>query len=198
MKTVAKVFAGLGAFLIWAGAIAADDRQTRDPSPDGKFAMLLAEKGDGEVHIQLVEAGSGKVVLNLADSGHPHAEDCKLVWSPDSQRVAFYAANRRGGDTTVYFRSGSAFTESSLPELGSCATATERKELNAKGVNKFIESDTAPKEWLKTGALVLVNSQGWETNDGNLRGCTQTVTIAFDAKHKGSVQRIADKKSKSY
>jgi hypothetical protein len=85
-----------------------------------------------------------------------------------------------------------------LPELGGCATATEKKELKAKGVHKFIEADTAPKEWLKSGALVLMNAQGWETKDGNLRGCTQTVTIAFDAKHKASIQRVADKKQKDY
>lgn len=67
-----------------------------------------------------------------------------------------------------------------------------------KGVHKFIEADTAPKEWLKSGALVLMNAQGWETKDGNLRGCTQTVTIAFDAKHKASVLRVTGKKSKEY
>ena len=55
-----------------------------------------------------------------------------------------------------------------------------------------------PKEWLKSGALVIVDDQGWETNDGNLRGCTQTVTIGFDAKHKASVVRVAGKESKEY
>ena len=52
------------------------------------------------------------------------------------------------------------------------------------GVNKFIEANTAPKQWLKSGALVVEDVQGWETNNGYLRGCTQTVTIVFDAKHK--------------
>jgi hypothetical protein len=177
----------------------ADDR-TKDLSPDGKFAMLLTdeEREEGRVRIQLIEVSSRKVVLDLAESGHPHSEDCKLLWSSDSQSVAFYEANRRGGDTTVYFRNDSGFTESPVPELGGCATAAQKKELKAKGVLKFIEANTAPKEWLKSGALVLMNAQGWETKNGNLRGCTQTVTIAFDAKHKASVQRVADKKSKSY
>ena len=162
--------------------------------------MLLKEDTaeEGRVKIQLVEVSSGKVVLDLAESGHPHAEDCKLLWAPDSQRFAFYEANRRGGDTTVYFRNDSGFTESPVPELGGCATAAQKKELKGKGVHKFIEADTAPKEWLKSGALVLMNAQGWETKDGNLRGCTQTVTIAFDAKHKASVLRVADKKPKEY
>jgi hypothetical protein len=196
-----------GFLLIAVSAFAANlcssswaDDETKFPSPDGKFAMLLTEdqKEAGRVKIELVQVDSRKVVLNLADSGHPHSEDCKLLWSADSQRFAFYEARHRGGDTTVYFRNESEFTESPLPELGGCATAREKKELRGKGVHKFIEADTAPKEWLKLGALVLMNVQGWETKDGNLRGCTQTVTIAFDAKHKASIQRVADKKQKDY
>lgn len=188
-------------FMLVSGALAfsmarADD-ETKFPSPDAKFAMLLLPQ-DGGVKIQLIEVSSGKVVLDLADSGQPHAGHCKLLWSPDSERFAFYEARHRGGDTTVYFRNESGFTESTLPELGGCATASEKKELEGKGVHKFIEADTAPKEWLKSGALVLMNAQGWETKDGNLRGCTQTVTIAFDAKHKASVQRVTDKKKKDY
>ena len=70
--------------------------------------------------------------------------------------------------------------------------------LKAKGVLKFIEYNAVPKEWLKSGALVIVDDQGWDTMDGELRGCSQTVTIAFDAKHKASVLRVADKKPKEY
>jgi hypothetical protein len=176
------------------------DDQIKDASPDGKFAMLLTEdqQEEGRVKIQLIEVSSHKVVLDLAESGHPHNEDCKILWAPDSQRFAFYEARHRGGDTTAYFRSESGFTASPLPELGGCATAAQKKELKAKGVLKFIEYNAVPKEWLKSGALVLVDDQGWETMDGELRGCTQTVTIAFDAKHKASVQRVADKKQKDY
>jgi hypothetical protein len=182
---------------VLALSIARADNETKFPSPDAKFAMLLSAQDDG-VKIQLIEVSSGKVLLDLADSGQPHAGHCKLLWSPDSERFAFYEARHRGGDTTVYFRNESGFTESPLPELGGCATASQKKELEGKGVHKFIEADTVPKEWLKSGALVLMNAQGWETKDGNLRGCTQTVTIAFDAKHKASVQRVADKKQKDY
>jgi len=177
--------------------IRADD-QIKDASPDGKFGMLLTAKEEGGVKIQLIEVSSRKVVLDLAESGAPHAKDCKLLWAPDSQRVAFYEAVHRGGDTTVYFRNDTGFTESPLPELSGCATAAQKKELKAKGVLKFIEYNAMPKEWLKSGALVIVDDQGWETNDGNPRGCTQTVTIGFDAKHKASVVRVAGKESKEY
>ena len=184
-------------FAVHLSSAAETDDRTKDRSPDGKFAMLLTDATEeGRIKIQLIEVSSGKVVLDLAESGHPHAEDCKLLWAPDSQRVAFYEAVHRGGDTTVYFRNDSGFTESPLPELGGCATAAQKKELRAHGVNKFIEYNAVPKEWLKSGALVIVDDQEWDTGDGELRGCTQTVTIAFDAKHKASVQRVAGKRSK--
>ncbi len=174
------------------------DDQIKGASPDGKFGMLLTAEQEGGVKIQLIELSSRKVVLDLAESGAPHAKDCKLLWTSDSQRVAFYEAVHRGGETTVYFRNDSGFTESPVPELGGCATAAQKKELKAKGVLKFIEYNAVPKEWLKSGALVIVDDQGWETMDGESRGCTQTVTIGFDAKHKASVLRVADKKPKEY
>jgi hypothetical protein len=175
------------------------DDQIRDASPDGKFAMLLKDE-EKNVSIELIEVASQKVVLELANTGYNNSRECKLFWSADSQRVAFFEKGGHFGATTVYFRSESGFTESSLPELAmdGCATAAEKKELKAQGVLKFIEGNTTPKQWLNSGALVVVNDQGWETNDGDLRGCTQTVTIGFDAKHKASVRRVTGKKAKDY
>jgi len=183
----------LFSFAFASVSLRAED-ETKFPSPDGKFGMLLVEQ-EAQVKIQLIEVSSRKVVLDLADSGLPHARDCKLLWSPDSQRVAFYEANRRGGDTTVYFRNDSEFSEAQLPELPSCRT---RSMKNESATFKGIESNIAPKEWLKSGALVVTDDQGWETVDGELQGCTQTVTISFDAKHKASVQHVTGKKPKQY
>lgn len=197
MKTLLLVVI---AFAMELPSLFGADDKLKDPSPDGKFAMLSTDdpEEEGRVKIQLIEVSSRKVVLDLALTGHPHAKDCRILWAPDSQRFAFYEASQRGGSTTAYFRNDSDFTESWLPELPGCATITEEKELQKYGVNKFIEADTAPKRWLTSGALVVANAQGWETNNGYLRGCTQTVTIVFDAKHKGSVQRVTDKKGKDY
>lgn len=175
--------------------------QIKCQSPDGKFAMLLSADPERGFKAQLVEVSSHKPVVELATNvAYPPVKRCTLLWAPDSQRVAFYEANPRGGDTTVHFRNDSGFSQSPLPELDmdSCATAAEKKELKAQGVLKFIEGNTTPKQWLKSGALVVVNDQGWETNDGNLRGCTQTVTIAFDAKHKASIARVSARKAKEY
>jgi hypothetical protein len=194
-----RIVAAIGALLIVS--LLQAEEIIKDKSPDGKFAMLLKDivyREESRVKIELIEVSSRKVILDLALSGGPHDKDCKLLWSPDSQRVAFYEAVQRGGGTTVYFRNDTGFTESPLPELGGCATVAQKKELKAQGVNKGIEYNTRPKEWLKSGALVIVDDKGWETNDGYLRGCTQTVTIGFDAKHKASVLRVTGKKPKEY
>lgn len=193
-----RFIVAFGGLLIVSSLQADDKGITRDNSPDGKFAMLLTEMEDAGVKIQLIEVSSWKVVLDLADSGHPYSNDCKILWASDSEHFAFYQARHRGGDTTTYCRKESGFSESPLPELSGCATATQKKELKAEGVLKFIEGNTTPKEWLKSGALVVVNDQGWETNEGNLRGCTQTVTIGFDAKRKASALRVTGRKPKEY
>ena len=80
----------LSLFAVHLSSAAEADDRTKDRSPDGKFAMLLTDDTEeGRVKVQLIEVSSGKVVLDLAESGHPHAEDCKLLWGPDSQRFAF-------------------------------------------------------------------------------------------------------------
>jgi len=171
--------------------------ETLDPSPDGQFAMLLTQTPEG-VKIQLVEVSSHTVVADLADSGGPYDENCKLLWATDSQRFAFYQAEHRGGHTTVYFRSNLRFIQVELPSMPGCATPAQKNELRNKGLFKFIEYNTMPKAWLKSGALVVIDDQGWETNDSELRGCTQTVTIVFDAKHEASIQQVTGKKIKKY
>src|SRR5947199_10676992 len=83
---------------------------TKYRSPDGKFAMLLAEADDEiGVTIKLVEVGSGKVVLDLADTGHPYSESSKLLCSPDSIKFAFFMDNRSGLYNIFYCNIGDAF-----------------------------------------------------------------------------------------
>ena len=95
MKTL-LLLASLFFATCFCPSLRADD-QIKDASPDGKFGMLLTAEEEGGVKIQLIEVSSRKTVLDLAESGAPHAKDCKLLWAPDSQRVAFYEAVHRGG-----------------------------------------------------------------------------------------------------
>jgi hypothetical protein len=89
----------------------------RDKSPDGKFALRFTkmEEGGGAAIIDLKSKDDVvglEVYQNQTDlfikQGH-------LIWSKDSQRVAYFEPDRRGGSTTVYFRIGSEFKEVSIP-----------------------------------------------------------------------------------
>jgi hypothetical protein len=196
MKLTHLVSLAFGSLITWSALRA--EEVTKDPSPGGKFAMLLtrAEEGtaeEGTASLTLIEVSSRRVVLNLtAEISNPSADDSSLLWSGDSKRVAFFEANRRGGTTTVYFRNDSGFMEISLPELPSCEVPRKRGE----GVVKDIESTVEPKRWLKSGVLVLHAYVEWETNLGFVR-CSETIDFAFDAQDKPSVRTMTRKISRT-
>jgi len=52
---------------------------------------------------------------------------------------------------------------------------------------KTIEYSAEPERWLKSGALLLAVHDEWIRN-GNFPECSETVTIAFNAEHKVSIQ----------
>ncbi len=120
--------------------------------------------------------------------------DMWLLWSKDSTLVAYFEPDRRGGTTSIYFRNGSKFEQVEFPqsELGEFDGNSK-----AEGDEKYLkttEATTSPKQWLKSRALVVVIDESWLTEGGNEHHCSETVTIAFDANHKASVQSVTDKK----
>jgi hypothetical protein len=173
---------------------AQEEPSIKDQSPDGKFGLLLVRSEQGMTKFELIEVHSLKVVKSLAEVGHPRDDDCKLLWSADSQRAAFFEANRRGGGTTVYLRRGAKFISVELPEPPSCATAKQKKG----PILKSIEWNFEPIKWLKSGALVLKFRSGWEPMDGNLEGCSETVTVAFKANQEAVVQSVTDRRKEEY
>ena len=167
----------------------------RDKSPDGKFALEVSKdaQGGSAAIISLKEKGD---VVTL-ETYQNYAEEAHLVWSKDSQRVAYFEPDRRGGSTTVYFRKGDTFEEVGLPELPECTNPPANKELHHV---KTIESTTKPQKWLSSGALVLNVQAGdlMENEAGTeqtAQTCSQDVTIAFDANHKSSVKSVKRVKS---
>jgi hypothetical protein len=183
-----KVFlvAWLGVCLV-AGA-AEEKEIIRDKSPDGKFALRFTrdDKGFWEGAVINLKSKGAEMGLEIYQNGY--IEQAHLVWSKDSQRVAYFEPDRRGGSTTVYFRNGDEFKEAELPELPECKkTAPKQGESHVKTV----EETTAPQKWLSSGALVLkVHLEDLMENERGQHSqpCTQIVTIAFDSSHKGSVQ----------
>ena len=53
---------------------------------------------------------------------------------------------------------------------------------------KTIEYSAEPERWLKSGALLLAVHDEWTRNGGDFFEGSETVTIAFDAEHKVSIQ----------
>jgi hypothetical protein len=114
-----------------------------------------------------------------------------LVWSKDSQRVAYFEPDRRGGSTTVYFRTGASFERLELPDVPECKNPTKEGENRVK----TIEATIAPQKWLSPSTLVLrVHSEDLmdKGNGGDQwsQTCNQIVTIVFDSNHKASVQSV--------
>ena len=159
----------------------------RDKSPDGKFALRITEE----------DAGRGAAIINLKSKDdvvgleiyQNFTEEARLVWSKDSQRVAYFEPDRRGGSTTVYFRKDSEFEEVSIPygdpyDFHAC-------EDHPAGYVKDVEVTSRPVKWLRSGELVLAVHFEWLIERGATQatqGCGQTITIAFDSDHKASVK----------
>lgn len=164
----------------------------RDKSPDGKFAMLInKEPGNSSAAIVDVKSKANLVDLDIYQN---FTEEMHLVWSKDSQRVAYFEPDRRGGSTTIYFRSGEKFEAADLPAIPDCKI----KVASGETYVKTIESTTKPQKWSSPDTLVLkahsdeLMEKGEKQRD---RTCTQIVTIKFDSNHKGSVQSAKRVKS---
>jgi len=190
-----KVFlvAWLGVCLV-AGA-AEEKEIIRDKSPDGKFALRFTrdDKGFWEAAIINLKSKGAEMGLEIYQNGY--IEQAHLVWSKDSQRVAYFEPDRRGGSTAAYFWNGDEFEEALLPELPECKKPARKK---GESQVKTIEETTAPQKWLSSGALVLkIHVEDLMENARGTFGqsCTQIATIAFDANHIASVQSVKEVKS---
>jgi hypothetical protein len=162
----------------------------RDKSPDGKFALRFTrdDKGFWEAAIINLKSKGEEMGLEIYQNGY--IEGAHLVWSKDSQRVAYFEPDRRGGSTTVYFRKGSEFEERSIPH-GDPYGDFPACEAHPAGYVKDVESTSRPVKWLHSGELVLAVHFVWLMESGATQatqGCGQTLTIAFDSDDKASVK----------
>ena len=159
----------------------------RDKSPDGNFALEITKEDEGWA-AAIINLKTNQNVVGL-DIYQNYTEDAHLVWSNDSQRVAFFEPDRRGGSTTVYFRKDSTFEEVSLLEVDfpDCEEKRSEQDSNDKFL-KTIEATTSPVKWLSSGELVLKQHFESEMESGATRDCDQTITMTFDSTHKPSVK----------
>ena len=160
-------------------------------SPDGKFALshVHENKQPYAGDTAIIEVATGKTVQPL-DSNWEIGE-LKLLWSRDSQRVAYFADNSRSSEnarasTRVFFRNGSAFNEIKLPELPSPQVPSKAATESDNKTTRRVE----PIEWLKTGDLVLENQM---LNEAWGRAASK-ITIGFDAENRASIRNVEQKK----
>jgi hypothetical protein len=95
------------------------DEVTTCKSPDGKFALrcIYGDKQPFNGDAAIVDMPAHKTVLVLDPNWT--LGFVKLVWSSDSQRVAYFSEKGRGNDyaTRVFFRHDASFSEIALPDL---------------------------------------------------------------------------------
>ena len=146
-----KLIAAFAFILIGSCLLAAPEAKDiiRDKSPDRKFALRITKDDMGGSAAIIDLKGKGEVAA--LEVYQNYTEQAHLVWSKDSQRVAYFEEDRRGGSTTVYFRNGDTFENVDLPELPECKIHAATGETHVK----TIEATTAPQKWLSSGALVL-------------------------------------------
>jgi hypothetical protein len=157
------------------------DEYVASKSPDGKFALRVTREVQQPFRqsAALVEAKTRKVILEL-DTNKVFDPEAKLVWSNDSQWVAYVTrTDEEMGSVTmrVLVRNGSSFNEIKLPELpapklSSQAPASEKRSTQIK-----------PVHWSNPGSLDLeyeiITESGW-------RGATK-FAVQFDRQQPASI-----------
>ena len=176
-----SIAAGLLASCCLTVSLNADETVTCQ-SPDGKFALRHVYSGQepysGDTAI--IEVATRKTVLPLESNWELGERGrLKLLWSGDSQRVAYWAANAKGSSTRVFFRSGSSFNEIKLPELPSPKLPAHAATQSGTDTTKRVE----PMQWLESGELVLESEL---LNPGGVRAALK-INVAFDAENRASV-----------
>jgi hypothetical protein len=156
------------------------DEYIASTSPDGKFALRVTRE-DQQPYRQgaaIVEAKTRKVILDL-DTNKVFDPEAKLVWSSDSQWIAYVTRTEeetRSAATRVFVRNGSGFAEIKLPELPEPklpeqAPSSEKRSTMIK-----------PGRWSKSGSLDLeyeiITESGW-------RGATK-FAVQFDRQEPAS------------
>ena len=169
----------------------------RDKSPDGKFALRITKEDEGW-GVAIINLKNKEDVVGL-EVYQNFTEEAHLVWSKDSQRVAYFEPDRRGGSTTAYFWDSSEFKEVSIPygdptgNFPACEDKSFERNSDDPYV-KDIEFTARPVKWLPSGELVLAAHCTRITESGATRSSAKTITIAFDANRKASVKSVKDNK----
>lgn len=129
------------------------DEYVNSKSPDRNFALQVI-RDDKQPYRQkdsLVDLRTRAVVLQL-DADHPFDPQAKLLWSPDSQWVAYWHHPEEGrydSEARVFGLNGVAFEEMKFPEL---PTAKFSETISGAATHN---TRIKPLRWIKPGQLEL-------------------------------------------
>ena len=124
-------------------------------SPDGRYSIRKTftdplNLSESKVsHAELIEKATGQVLCDLtdADIGVGAGREGSVLWSPDSKRFAYVAAE----ETTVYQSSGKSFTKINLP-----LDQPPGKESDPQIRGAVLgEESVTPTRWAKADTLIF-------------------------------------------
>ena len=158
-------------------------------SPDGKFALrcVYAESQPYNGDTAIVDTATHKIVLLLDPNWT--LDRVKLVWSPDSQRVAYFAqkgAFNPSGAMRVFSRRDSLFNEIALPDLPSPKLPTNATAGSDADTSTRIE----PIRWSGSRDLLLEKEL---LNPGWGRAALK-ITLGFDQQNQPSIRSAEQEK----
>ncbi len=152
-------------------------------SPDGKYGVTMETvdgfEGEKEMAVTLVAVKSGEVLQELESVGLPWTKSVKIVWAPDSQRMAYVKASRRGNWTRFYARVDGKFVELPFPEMPKLEVAGEADSKTT------LASYTAVR-WTSANVL-LVDNEVENTGGGSGR---MRVALRFDARNEITATKV--------
>lgn len=141
-------------------------------SPDGKYAVRkvfsIAEPRENSKveRAELVAKHGSSVLADLSadDQGQGIDREGRVLWSPDSRRVAFYSVAGMSAETVVYQAAGaSKFSRVEVPEPELPGRAGDAELKGAKQIYTHVE----PLEWESPQRLILRRHEYWEGKHAN-------------------------------
>ena len=179
-----------------------EDSETRFPSPDGRYAMLVTEDPGGDSQkdrVELIELSTKRVLALLSDpeDATENWRYAKLDWSADSRRVAAYTGFKKGGGTRIFVRDADGFAEVKLPDLPDLPEEPSPKiaKKNPEGFPRVITIRSLHfVRWLESGGVVLELSNCFGGSNGT-QGWEITITIDIDAHRRATIKKVVKKET---
>jgi hypothetical protein len=156
-------------------------------SPDGKFALrhTYADMNPCVGDTAIIETATHQTVLPL--TSNRVLGELKLVWSDDSQRVAYFEDDENAARRSmrVFFRNGLAFNEIQLPDLPS-----PKLPENATGSDANTGTRVEPIKWIEPTDLFLEK----ELINPKWGRAALKITLGFDADNRPLVRKVEQEK----